>query len=260
MPFQTANFPHIIFPGILFNTMPKSGSIFILHCLSQGLAIPETKISVCLFPDDLILRNKLDDLVLGNTVVQQHIPARDINLRFLSNRLKRMVVHVRDPRQATLSWMHHLDNFYANKDLVPACALGLEATTPALPEDYFARDPMARLDYLLETHLPTLVEWTNNWVKAADSAAGPEILFTTYEEFILDQKRFLEQLLTFFQVPDGLFDWSRLPHKTARTHYRKGQSNEWESVFSNTQRELAKKVIPYGISGTVLLEYKSCIG
>lgn len=231
-------------PGILFNTMPKSGSIFILRCLSRGLAIPETKIAVCLFPDDLIIRSKVDDLALGNTVVQQHIPARDINLRFLRNRLPRMVTHLRDPRQATLSWLHHLDNFHAHRETVPACALGLEATTPALPQDYFSWEQEKRLDYLLATHLPNLITWTQNWVDAADKATGPDILLTRYEDFVADQQVFLRKLLDFFQIPETAFDWSRLPAKTAQTHYRKGSTNEWKLAFTLAQQEKAKSAIP----------------
>jgi len=69
---------------ILFNTMPKSGSIYILRCLSLGLGIAETKIAVCLFPEDLILRDRLNVLSRGNLIAQQHIPAHDLNLRFLA--------------------------------------------------------------------------------------------------------------------------------------------------------------------------------
>lgn len=144
-------------PPILVNTMPKSGSIFIVRCLSQGLGIAETKIAVSLFPDDLVIRDKLDDLALGNQVAQQHLPARDLNLRFLRNRLNRMIVHVRDPRQATLSWLHHLDNFHAHRYLEPACERGLEAVSPGLPEGYFERSLPEKIGHLLATHFPQLI-------------------------------------------------------------------------------------------------------
>lgn len=238
----------IVLSPILFNTMPKSGSIYILRCLAQGLGISETKIAVCLFPNDLVIRDKLDELAKGNLVSQQHLPAHDINLRFLANRLERMVVHVRDPRQAMLSWLHHLDNFEAHRDIVPACALGLEASSPALPKDYFERSFSAKIDYLLDTHFPQLLSWTEGWVEAAESKTGPKIKITTFEDFVADPDGFLNSLLDYFDISHEQFEASNLPRKEAQTHFRKGLTDEWKEVFSDTQKSAAQKMIPKSLT------------
>ena len=235
-------------PPILVNTMPKSGSIFIVRCLSQGLGIPETKIAVSLFPDDLIIRDKLDDLALGNQVAQQHLPARDLNLRFLQNRLDRMIVHVRDPRQAMLSWLHHLDNFHAHRHIEPACERGLEAVSPGLPEDYFGRSMPGKIDHLLATHFPQLIAWTEGWIAAARSKTGPEIRITTFEDFVADPIAFLRSQLDYFGIADEDFDESKLPRREAQTHFRKGLTDEWKSIFSHTQQKLARDMIPETLS------------
>lgn len=229
---------------ILFNTMPKSGSIYILRCLSLGLGIAETKIAVCLFPEDLILRDRLDVLSRGNLIAQQHIPAHDLNLRFLASRLDRMVVHLRDPRQATLSWLHHLDNFHVHRDIVPACKLGLEAVSPALPADYFERGFSDRLDYLLATHYPQLIAWTEGWVSAARNAGDIDIRITTFEDFVADPDAFIRALLNHYRVPQSAFDFSNLPRKEAATHFRKGRTDEWKDVFSPDQQKLARDLLP----------------
>jgi hypothetical protein len=231
-------------PPILLNTMPKSGSIFILRCLSQGLGIGETKIATNLFPDDLIIREKLDDLALGNLIAQQHLPARDINLSFLGRRLDRMIVHVRNPRQAMLSWLHHLDNFHAHRHIEPACELGLEAVTPALPPDYFERTISEKIDHLLDAHLPQLINWTEDWVDAADSRSGLEIRITTFENFVADPAAFLESLLDYFGIAQADFDATKLPRREARTHFRKGLTDEWRTVFSAAQQDKAAAMIP----------------
>lgn len=235
-------------PPILVNTMPKSGSIFIVRCLSQGLGIAETKIAVSLFPDDLIIRDKLDDLALGNQVAQQHLPARDINLRFLRNRLDRMIVHMRDPRQATLSWLHHLDNFHAHRHLEPACERGLEAVSPSLPENYFGRTLSEKIDHLLAIHFPQLIAWTEGWIAADHNKTGPKIRITTFEDFAEDPIAFLRSQLDYFGIADEYFDESKLPRREAQTHFRKGQTDEWKSIFSSAQQGIAREMIPENLS------------
>ena len=238
----------VALPPILFNTMPKSGSIFISRSLARALGIEETKIAVSLFPDDLVLRDRLDVLARGNMISQQHVPAREPNLRFLANRLGRMIVHVRDPRQATLSWLHHLDNFHAHRDIEPACRLGLEAVSPALPDDYFERDFSAKLDHLLDTHYPQLIDWTRGWVEAENTTPGLDIRITTYEEFVAAPDTFMASILAYFDIPESVFDRAELPNREAQTHFRAGRTDEWKEAFSKEQRKRAAGKLPQDLS------------
>lgn len=231
-------------PSILFNTMPKSGSIFISRWLAMGLNLQETKVAVCLFPDDLIIREKYDQFITGGKICQQHLPAKDLNLRFIANRDPRIIVHLRDPRQATVSWTHHLDNFYAHRESVPACKLGLEAVTPPLPADYFARPFDARLDYQIRTHLPQLIEWTQGWVSAARAGTyGLKVRFTTFEGFKRDPEKVVSEILGHYSINSAAFDWSRRPAATSETHFRKGAVDEWREVFTNEQARYARSLL-----------------
>ena len=231
-------------PSILFNTMPKSGSIFISRWLAMGLNLHETKVAVCLFPDDLIIREKYDRFITGGKICQQHLPARDLNLRFIANRDPRIIVHLRDPRQATVSWTHHLDNFYEKQESVPACKLGLEAVMPPLPSDYFARPFDARLDYQIHTHLPQLIEWTQGWVSAAQSAAyGLKVLFTSFEGFKRDPDNVISSILGHYSISKEAFDWSKRPAATSETHFRKGEVDEWREVFTREQVKYASSLL-----------------
>jgi hypothetical protein len=231
--------------SILFNTMPKSGSIYISRWLAMGLNLQETKIAVCLFPDDLIIRDKYDRFVTGGKICQQHLPARDLNLRFIANRDPRIVVHLRDPRQATLSWTHHLDNFYEQRDSVPGCKLGLEAVTPPLPSDYFDRPFEQRLDYQIRTHFPQLIEWMQGWASAARTRTyGLRILFTTFEGFKRQPEKVISDILAHYSINSRAFNWSRRPEATSETHFRKGEVDEWREVFTKEQAEYAASLLP----------------
>lgn len=231
-------------PPILFNTMPKSGSIFIENWLAHSLGLNQMKVAVCLFPDDLVIRDKLEELAKGNAIAQQHLPAKDINLRFIAARLGSLVVHVRDPRQATLSWTHHLDNFHAHRDDVPACALGLEAVSPPLPDDYFSWEFERKLAYQVDHHLPLLVDWVTGWLEASEhKACGLNILLTTYEDFVASPRRFVEKILDHFSIPHDKFLWDLMPGKDPENHYRVGKTDEWRDVFSDADKAKATSMI-----------------
>lgn len=221
-------------PGILFNILPKSGSIFISRWLANGLGLEECKIAVCLFPNDLVMRDKLDKLAAGGALAQQHLPALDINLRFIANRFKRIVIHVRDPRQATLSWVYHLDNFHAHRLQEPSCALGLEAVSPSLPGDYFERSLERKIDYQLDAHYPILLQWITDWTGAQDFY-GLDILYTSYEEFVANERVMIGKVLAHFDISSQDFDWTKRPEMTPQNHFRKGEIAEWKSLFTADQ-------------------------
>ncbi len=233
-----------IAPGMLFNTMPKSGSIYISNYLSNGLRLGQMKVATSLFPDDLVLRDRLDILAAGDVISQQHVPARDINLRFIAARIPNIVVHLRDPRQAMLSWVHHLNNFNQNRH-ERGCVLGLEATSPALPNGYFDWPFERKIDFQIEHHLAQLVEWTMGWVSTADSNPyGLAVHITTFERYVAAPRMTIEGILSFFGVPDSQFDWEAAPAKTPRTHFRRGLTEEWRSVFTAQQIEKSTQTVP----------------
>ncbi|MBT4699892.1 MAG: hypothetical protein HOB79_02360 [Rhodospirillaceae bacterium] len=235
-------------PGILFNTMPKSGSIYILRSLSLGLGLMEMKVAVSLFPNDLVLRDRLDELAWGNAIAQQHLPASDINLRFIGARLPAMVVHVRDPRQATVSWLHHLQNFNNHRKTIPATEFGLEGTTPALPENYFSWSDQKQMDWLLDTHFIQLVAWAAAWTEAERKAGKPRILITLYEDFLVDRDAVFKSILKFLDIPEQRFDWAALPQKSPQTHFRKGMADEWRDVLTGDQQKRARDAIPRALA------------
>ena len=203
------------------------------------------KVAVSLFPDDLVLRPKLDVLARGNMISQQHVPASDINLRHIAARLPNIAVHVRDPRQATVSWMHHLKNFNVHRKTIPACEYGLQATSSALPESYFNWNDEKQMDWLLNFHFEQLISWTQGWVKAADEASvAPAILFTSHEELANDRDDLLRRLLRHYGIDPKEFNWNALPEATPQTHFRKGRIDEWRETLTETQMKKATARIP----------------
>ncbi|MGU9982501.1 hypothetical protein ACJ4V0_20905 [Phreatobacter sp. HK31-P] len=156
--------PHADLPAIFLNTLPKSASVYSIETIAATVGKPLMTISAGYFPEDQVDFRQLDALIRSRAACQSHLNASALNLRFLM-KLERFVVTLRDPRQATLSWIHHLDRMRQDgaQDL-------LLAVEPALPSDYFDRPFEARLDHQIDHYLPLTVRWMMDWIAVSGSA------------------------------------------------------------------------------------------
>jgi hypothetical protein len=91
--------------GILLNTMPKSGSIYIAKSLSKILGLPMMHLG-----NRYALVGQVDvhdayTFSAGGFVSHNHLAPSPENLQVLQHFKLKMVLHLRDPRQALLSWL-----------------------------------------------------------------------------------------------------------------------------------------------------------
>jgi flagellar biosynthesis chaperone FliJ len=223
-------------PPILFTTMPRSGTYFISTLFAEGLRIKPTIVSNQYFPHDTVRYHALKELANGNYVSQDHFAASRINLTHISRFMDRMVCHVRDPRQALLSWVHHIEQYRGN----PETHLFIY---PPLPADFYERALDGKLRWAVDNWLPLLVSWTEEWVRAADAGGPVTIKFTHFERMIEDTQAFAFEVLDFFAIPRDRF----VPPKIAldeKIHFRRGETEEWRRVFPAVLRRRAASLIP----------------
>lgn len=221
---------------ILVTSMPKSGTYFISNLLSRGLAVDKRIVSHQYFPDDTIRFHELKQLKENGEVAEDHFGASRVNLAYLTKVIGKVNVHVRDPRQATLSYVHFLSTF----DPTPET---FQFIYPDMPERFFEMSLSEKLDWGIDAWLPLLVEWTQGWVSAESTARDLQIRFTRFEDMIEDTGAFVDGLLEFFQVPRERFFTPALDRSQA-VHFRKGEMDEWKREFTSAQAERAKACIP----------------
>jgi hypothetical protein len=230
-------------PPILITTMPKSGTYYISKLFTQGLFIDSRIVSHQYFPYDVIRQPELRVFAQGNMVSQDHFDASKINLVHIAKHVDRMVVHVRDPRQAMLSYVHYLatSRFRREEDETRLFIY------PPMPDDFYQFDLEARIDWAIENWLPLLVEWTEEWVAAAETLYRPRIKFTRYEDLVADRDRFVQDVLEFFRIPvERYFPPSIEPDEDI--HFRKGEVAEWMTAFTPKQAAAASAKIPLGLA------------
>ncbi len=226
-------------PPMLITTMPKSGTYFITKLLMQGLFIDSRIVSHQYFPYDVIRQPELRVLAKGSMVSQDHFGASKINLVHIAKHVDRMVVHIRDPRQALLSYVHFLGTPHFRRTEEET----LLFIYPPMPDDFYRRDLEARIDWAIENWLPLLVEWTGEWVAAAEALHRPLIKFTRYEDLVADPEQFVRDLLLFFGIPIERYVPSRIEHDED-IHFRKGELAEWRTTFTPKQALSATAKIP----------------
>ena len=224
-------------PPILINTMPKSGSIYLTRAIANSLGIEFSTSPVAhgFFPTYFMMPSTLGLFRLGGVVRQEHFDASPINLVICAQYVDRIVLHVRDPRQATLSWTHHF------RRLVDVDPTGVPATMHQPPEEFrgwtFERQP----DWHIDHHLVSLVAWLRQW-RAAEETARFKILWTRFDELVNDERALFNRILAFHDIPyDRIV--LRPPAKTMEYHYRCGRTDEWEAVLTAEQKARSLDII-----------------
>ena len=224
-------------PRIFFNTIPKSGSVFVADALCELSGCQHLILGTGYFPNDTILIEEARKFSKGGFVAQQHADCRPNNIAILERYVEKWVVHFRDPRSVTLSWTHHLDALIKQNALYM-----LEYAAPFPGEEYLAQDFNDRLSWQIKHFLPEVVAWTSEWLGYCDSNRD-RVLTTTYEDMVSDQMAFFERLLRFFEI-DGATIGDPTRFRSEAAHFRKGEIAEWRAVFSERQQADALSAIP----------------
>lgn len=183
-------------PVILLNTLPKSGSVFIATTLIDTLDLEFSYISPALFVSDVVNYDIAENLCLrGGYLSQSHLFAYDLNLKLIQLLFDKMIVHVRDPRQALLSWAHHILKYYESPRIYLRFDMGID-----LPHNYRDRSFEQQLDWLIEHYFPKQLEWLRGWLRAhSDPGFKTDILFTNYRDFHSSSDQFWKSIQDFYQ-------------------------------------------------------------
>lgn len=224
-------------PSIVITTLPKSASESIWNKLAEGLGIAQCYLSLGLFPDCCLIPSRVSAVGQGGVSTKEHIAPTRHNLATLKAAgINRIVVHHRDPRQATLSWAHFARDDVTRRLMAP---LWRKIMPPA---DVIARDLEGQIDWCIDRYMPFLIEFLADWrAVAADPAGGFKVLFESFEAFRGDADGYCERVLDFYEIPRERF---AADAQAATIHLRKGEIDEWRSVFTAAQRERAWSLIP----------------
>ncbi|MCH9769302.1 MAG: sulfotransferase domain-containing protein [Gammaproteobacteria bacterium] len=225
-------------PGLFINTMPKSGSVYLMNTICKGLGFPFLRdfLAPGYFPYYYLMPRKIEYILKNQLIRQEHFNASEINIHVLEDLKCRFILHLRDPRQATLSWVHNCNLLQGRAR--PHCY----NYTIHLPFDGYKDLPLTKqIDWHIETHLKSMAEWLQGWSNYLDRAKI-DILVTHYEDLIKGEEAFFAKVMDFYKIPKGFFVYSPT-HKDPTSHFRKGQADEWQEVFTDKQKARCDEII-----------------
>ena len=224
-------------PRMLINTVPKSASETIWNRLAAGLGMAQSHVSIGLFPECTVLPYRMKTFMDGGIVAKEHLPATRHNLRQLVDAgMTRVVFHVRDPRQATLSWAHFVQDDVSMRLLAP---IWRQVVPHA---DVLAGGLEETVDWAIDKYLPQLVKFMTDWdALGRDPDQDIDVKFLSFEFFRNDEDAYVREVLGFYGIP---YDTLAPDAQSADVHYRKGELDEWRDAFTRRQARRAWDAIP----------------
>ncbi len=224
---------------LVIATLPKSGTVHMRDTLRRALDLQSVDIpDGGYFPRRLVRQGAIRRaLRLGGGLIIGHWESAPENLSLFGYYTDRITVHLRDPRQALLSYAHFLPGVL--KELDPPTAAIYK-----LPSRYLELSLTQQLDWLVGHYMPLMIEWIEGWLQAADQQAqGLQIKITTFEQLRANPQKFYSDLLAFYGHTSPSEDFI-LGAQKGTHNYRSGLVEEWRSVFSDSQASAATSLIP----------------
>ena len=219
-------------PPVVFNTIPKSASESIWNRLAEGLGMGQCHLSIGLFPNCLAVPYRVNEVAGGGISSKEHLAPCPFNVATLrAAGIERLLVHLRDPRQTTLSWAHFV------RDDISKTMLGPLWRQSCPPAPVLNAGFDAILDWCIDHYLPRVVDFMTGWTALAeDRDAGLAVDFQTFEAFRADPDAYFGRVL-------DVYGLDRNTHAVAReaedVHLRKGAVDEWREVFTPAQKKKA---------------------
>ena len=176
----------------------------------------------------------------GGKLSKQHFDASDLNIRILKMFTKKMVLHLRDPRDVLLSWVHHM-NFVKKQ------GLDLFYFDPQPPAGYYNLSFSEQIDWNIENFLPNSIDWINKWLKVKEqedlSEDGLNILITTHDELVKDELGLYSKILSFYGIPSNQLKFEPAK-KNDEVRFRQGTKGEWHTALTERQKKRVSEIIP----------------
>lgn len=197
-------------PSAAVITLTKSGSVSVGAILASGFGLPTVTYSLI---TEAVVPSWAWDFAMGGACYVTHLRPTPESIRQLKlAAVERVFVHVRDPRQAFLSWLHYSPGLWG--------ASAAEAMAERFDSQF---------DWYLEA-----VDWIRGWAEAGEELS---IHFSTFEDFVGDRDAFMARMLAAYRGNLSHFDREAAltQYEGVDYHLRRGEVDEWRRAFTPGQ-------------------------
>jgi hypothetical protein len=216
-------------PAITFVAMMKSASEFIRENIIHALDVPEIGLSIGTVPRDKVMPSAVRQLVKGGAIARSHMSADNLP-ELIANGVERLILHVRDPRQVIVSWVHYMARVSDAEFRWSASIYD-----PPVPLEFRDWGFREQLDWAIRNYMPGQLQWLEDWMFAIKSGPPMPILVSKFEDFARDQRAFFGRISDFFGVSEIPVASLRVQSAAATRNFRTGRIDEWCDVLTASQ-------------------------
>jgi Flp pilus assembly protein TadD len=226
-------------PPIVLVAAQKSASEYIRDVLLRALDVRLCYPDLGTHPRNRLIPTAARQMARGGLLARLHLDGSPENLDALRHAgIERVFVHLRDPRQTTLSWVHHLNRIpQAQFDRFRNYYL------PAVPAAFRGWQLAVQLQWATEHYFPAAAEVVRGWL-AAPATSGLRIEISCFERFAEDPAGYLRRMLEFYGCPDVRLDEALSAiDARARPNFRLGHKDEWRTVLTPAQQRFMNRLV-----------------
>jgi hypothetical protein len=168
-----------------------------------------------------------------------HAGAIEANLKTLPLITDKILVIIRDIRQSVVSKVAYSDYLRYSGNI--SALLQYQ-----YPNGFFHWTIDKKIDWQIDNYyVPADIEWISGWLKADSDPDFPcEIHFSKFEDLAHDPKKYFQDILSFYGLPEEKFTYPKKPRFKQKTHLRKGSTDEWREVLNKEQIQKINEAIP----------------
>jgi len=226
-------------PNIQLVSLPKSGSGAVSYFLAKYLDVPVARCSFDGSINGIVIKKWAEIFAKGGVVSHEHFPATVENIRNLGDSgISKVLVQVRDPRQAFHSLMHHELKHARFWDRLQ---LSSKEEQESLAEDFEQFSGRCINSY------DQIVKWIEGWIRAEE--LGPlTVEFMDYDTFSANNANALGKICNFFNIPFEPGEMTNLVQSTNSnsewSNFRSGDREEWRHSYSECFCSMLSERIP----------------
>ena len=114
------------------------------------------------------------------------------------------------------------------------------------PDGFFHWPIDKKIDWQIDNYyVPADIEWISGWLKADTDPDFPcEIHFSKFEDLVHNPKKYFQDILSFYGLPEEKFTYPKKPRFKLKTQFRKGSTDEWREVLNKEQIQKINALIP----------------
>ena len=240
IPFASQAEVHKPDAPLFLNAMPQSGPYYFVRTLQTFFDLDTFMVTKKTFPVDTIFENPfLRFIEQGDKkIVEAHADPSQGNIEMFQKHLPKFVLHVRDPREALVSWIAYVDRHENHK-------FTLGRVPPVPPPEYFDWDYEKKADWQIEHYFAYCIDWLNQWVEAIDQHPELQIQIATFEHMVTDSLGFFQNLAAFYGVdPESFTQEDVLPIWRAQYHFTEEDIATWKDRLTPEQQKAVTVQMP----------------